>query len=230
MTQDCLNLPSAADVSQRLPKGIHIIETEKPSDSKVGDAHLSQPTDPAHDPTSWSYLFVQHMMVKTLQRWLDEHQSDSLIPPYFIHQSYRYTYKNADTQSGVRRTLHPTVSGLLFLQGTVPHLQSFLTIHFPQLHLVNNCSTHRPASIPDAIMQPFMNVIQAHPEKVTFLREPFEQFARHHVRLRVLTGPFAGYEGYIVRIDRDRQLVFDFAGHAVALRGVHKEDFMEVPE
>ena len=68
------------------------------------------------------------------------------------------------------------------------------------------------------------------PERVTFLRDPFEKFARDHVKLRVLTGIFAGYEGYIVRIDRDRQLVFDFGGHAVALRGIHKEDFEEVRE
>ena len=38
------------------------------------------------------------------------------------------------------------------------------------------------------------------------------------------------YEGYIVRIDRDRQLVFDFGGRAVAIRGVHKEDFEVVEE
>ena len=81
---------------------------------------------------------------------------------------------------------------------------------------------------PDAVMQPFMNVMKTHPEQVTFLRDPFEKFAREHVKLRVLTGPFAGYEGYIVRIDRDRQLVFDFGGYAVAIRGVHKEDFEEV--
>jgi transcription antitermination factor NusG len=54
-------------------------------------------------------------------------------------------------------------------------------------------------------------------------------FAKDHVKLRVLTGPFKDYEGYIIRIDRNRQLVFDFAGRAVALRGVHQEDF-EVAE
>lgn len=50
------------------------------------------------------------------------------------------------------------------------------------------------------------------------------------MKLRVLSGPFKDYEGYIVRIDRDRQLVFDFGGIAVAIRGVHKEDFEVVEE
>ena len=87
-----------------------------------------------------------------------------------------------------------------------------------------------PASISDRVMQPFMTVLKDNPERVTFLRDPFEKFAREHVKLRVLTGLFAGCEGYIVRIDRDRQLVFDFGGYAVAIRGVHKEDFEEVEE
>ncbi len=43
-------------------------------------------------------------------------------------------------------------------------------------------------------------------------------------------GPFKDYEGYIVRIDRDRQLFFDFGGRAVALRGVQKDDFEVVEE
>lgn len=77
-------------------------------------------------------------------------------------------------------------------------------------------------------MQPFMNVMKAHPERVTFLRDPFEKFVEGRVKLRVLTGPFKGYEGYIIRIDRDRQLVFDFGGYAVAISGVHQEDFEEV--
>lgn len=67
-----------------------------------------------------------------------------------------------------------------------------------------------PASIKDKVMQPFMTVLKDNPERVTFLRDPFEKFAKDHVKLRVLTGIFAGCEGYIVRIDRDRQLVFDF--------------------
>ena len=79
-------------------------------------------------------------------------------------------------------------------------------------------------------MQPFMNVMKTHPEQVTFLRDAFEKFAKDHVKLRVLSGPFKDYEGYIVRIDRDRQLVFDFGGIAVAIRGVHNEDFEVVEE
>lgn len=74
-------------------------------------------------------------------------------------------------------------------------------------------------------MKPFMKVMESEPERVTFLRDPFIKFAKDHVKLRVLTGVLAGQEGYVVRILRDRQLVMDFGGRAVAINNVHNEDF-----
>ena len=232
MTQDCLDSPSTADVSKRLPKGIHVIGAEKLSASKVEGIpqrkRISKKTDPSKQPTSWSYLFLQHMAARTFQKWLEDYNADkekSPKQPFFIHQTYRYTYRDKENLHGVKKTLEPSVSGLVFLQGTVKDIQKFLAVYFPQYHLVKDRCQKRPASIQDTIMQPFMNVMKTHPEQVTFLRDAFETFAKDHVKLRVLTGPFKDYEGYIIRIDRDRQLVFDFGGYAVAIRGVHKEDF-----
>lgn len=237
MTQDCLDSPFASDVSRRLPKGIHVIGTEKPSVPKVEDIPCHERSgkreDPSMQPTSWSYLFLQHMAAKAFQKWLEAYNADDAkMPkqPFFIHHTFRYSYKDKENQKGVRRELEPSVSGLVFLQGTVRGIQSFLADNFPRYHLVKDRCQNRPASIEDSIMQPFMNVMRAHPEQVTFLRDAFGKFAHDHIKLRVLTGPFKGYEGYIVRIDRDRQLVFDFGGLAVAIRGVHKEDFEVVEE
>lgn len=232
MTQDCLDSHSTADVSQRLPKGIHIVGTELPSAPKVEGIyrceHIKKSVDPSTQPTSWSYLFIQHMAAKTFLKWLEAYNADetkSPKQPFFIHQTFRYSYKDKEKKQGVKKELQPSVSGLVFLQGTVKSIQAFLATYFPQYHLVKDRCQNRPASILDSIMQPFMKVMKTHPEQVTFLRDPFEKFAKDHVKLRVLTGPFKNYEGYIIRIDRDRQLVFDFGGLAVAIRGVHNEDF-----
>lgn len=232
MTQDCLDSLSAADVSKRLPKGIHVVGAEKPSAPKVEGVALckriKRKEDPSTQPTSWSYLYLQHMAAKAFRRWLEAYNADetsSPKQPFFIHQSYRYSYKDKVTRQGVKKELAPTVSGLVFLQGTVKGIQAFLSSHFPQYHLVKDSCHNRPASIKDSIMRPFMSVMKTHPEQVTFLHDSFEKFAKDHVKLRVVTGPFTGYEGYIVRIDRDRQLVFEFGGYAVAIRGVHNEDF-----
>ena len=97
--------------------------------------------------------------------------------------------------------------------------------NFPQYYLVNDCSTGKPASIADSQMRPFMKIMEEEPERVTFLRDPFEKFAKDHVKLRVLTGVLKGQEGYVVRILRDRQLVMDLGGYAVAISHVHLEDF-----
>ena len=130
----------------------------------------------------------------------------------------------------MKKELKPTISGLVFLQGETKVLQQFLKNRYPQYHLVNDRCKGKPASIKDRVMQPFMTVLKDNPQRVTFLTNPFEKFAKDHVKLRVLTGIFAGCEGYIIRINRDRQLVFDFGGYAVAIRGVHKEDFEVVEE
>ena len=237
MTQDCLNSPSTADVSKRLPKGIHVIGTEKLSDPSVEGIsrrkRIKKKEDPSTNPTSWSYIFILHMAAKGLEKWLEDfnaNEKNEHKQPYFIHKTFRYSYKDEERQQGVKKTLEQSVSGLVFLQGTVNDLQEFLKKCFPQYHLVNDRCLERPASIKDSIMQPFMNVMKTHPEQVTFLRDSFEKFAKDHVKLRVLTGPFKDYEGYIVRIDRDRQLVFNFGSYAVAIRGVHKEDFEVVEE
>lgn len=237
MTQDCLDSPSTADADIRLPKGINVIGTEKRPAPKVEGIpqreRAKKKEDPSTQPTSWSYLHLQHMAAKTFLKWLEIYNaSEATTPkqPFFVHQTLRYSYKDKEKQQGVKKELKPSVSGLIFLQGTVKDIQKFLATYAPQYHLVNDCSLGRPASIKDSVMQPFMNVMRTHPEQVTFLRDSFEKFAKDHVKLRVLTGPFKNYEGYIVRIDRDRQLVFDFGGYAVAIRGVHKEDFEVVEE
>ena len=45
MTQDCLNSPSTAGVSTRLPKGIHVTGADDKS-------------DPAIEGMPWSYLLI----------------------------------------------------------------------------------------------------------------------------------------------------------------------------
>ena len=224
MTQDCFDSLATADVNKRLPKGIHVTKTDDASDLGIERTRCRE------DELPWGYLYLHNMTVPVFERQMNVYNAAHPDAPHacFVHRSY--SYKQKTERGGVKKEFKPTVSGLVFLQGTTRDLQAFLRLYYPQYHLVKDRSRNAPASITNAVMQPFMTVLRNNPERVTFLRDPFEKFARDHVKLRVLTGIFAGYEGYIVRIDRDRQLVFDFGGHAVALRGIHKEDFEEVRE
>ena len=176
----------------------------------------------------WGYILIRHMSADCFEKRLETQKLEGdFRPKCFIHRTVRY--KKKPNGKGIMKEEKPSFSGLVFLQGSTVQLRSFLVRNFPQYFLVNNCSTGRPASIPDSLMRPFMAVTENNPGRVTFLRTPFVKFAKDHVKLRVLTGPFKNHEGYVVRIKRDRQLVMDFGGYTVAISGVHNEDF-EVAE
>ena len=120
MTQDCLNSPSTADVSKRLPKGIHVIGAERLSDPSVEGIsrrkRIRKKEDPSTNPTSWSYIFILHMAAKGMEKWLEKFNADekNTKQPYFIHKTLRYSYKDEEKQQGVKKTLEQSVSGLVF--------------------------------------------------------------------------------------------------------------------
>ncbi len=208
---------------KRLPKGIHVTEADLAS--APGIEEVSKP---------WGYILIHNKKIDAFEAQMRAYNTanPSSAHECFIHYTVRRK-KKKDSQGIVKKVVDekvPTVSGLVFLQGETKELQQFLLANYPLLHLINDCSTSRPAIIPDKVMRPFMEVVSTHPENVTFLREPFEKFAKDHVKLRVLTGPFTGLEGYVIRVDRDRQLIMEFGGYTVAIRGIHNEDFVIVEE
>lgn len=153
MTQVCSLLSSTADVNdkdnnKRLPKGINIVGTDGKSGPRVEGMPASEKED-----TPWGYLFIQHFAAESFDRKLEVlRQSEGFVPRCFIHRSV--TYKRRPNGKGVMKEEKPSVSGLVFLQGETRDLQTFLQNYFPQYHLVNNCATGRPASIPHSIMTP----------------------------------------------------------------------------
>ena len=42
--------------------------------------HSSYYEDVAQQPTSWSYLFIHHMAVKSFQKWLEAYNADDTRP------------------------------------------------------------------------------------------------------------------------------------------------------
>lgn len=124
----------------------------------------------------------------------------------------------------------PTISGLLFIQGKTKVIKKYLWERFPQYHLVNDCSTRKAAVIPDSVMQPFMRIANTDPSRIRFLVNPLTHYAEGNTLVEIMTGPLAGLQGYIIRIDRDRKLVIGVGDMTVAIGGVHKENFEKVEE
>lgn len=225
----------------RIPKGIIVTEpdttgpeieqcacTNTPEDSDTTDTpencnatDTSEGDDTAN--TSWCYLFIHNSKVGA---FADRLERDKMC--HFIHKTV--VYQRSKNTRSIRSKEKSTISGLVFLKGSPSTLQNYLNEKHPGLHLVNNCSTHRPAVIADSIMQPFMRVAETSPERVRFLLHPFKYYAGGNVKLRLVSGFYAGLEGYVIRIDRDRRLVMDIGGMSVAISGIHCERFEVVKE
>lgn len=108
---------------KNLPHGIHIMEPDNPSGSEASEAlepTSSEPgkarlgingkENPAENPTSWSYLFLQHMAARNFLKWLKRYNKERGHQPFFIHQTYQYCYKNEAEKKGVKKILsHPSL-------------------------------------------------------------------------------------------------------------------------
>ena len=92
--------------------------------------------------TSWSYLFVHNRKVKSIEQQL---QQDGI--PHFVHKTIKYLPRRSN-HGGMRQVEAPSVSGLIFLQGSPRQLQAYLDEHLPMHKLCKNCSTGRVATIP----------------------------------------------------------------------------------
>ena len=77
MTQDCLDSPSTADVSYRLPKGIHVTGADDKS-------------DPAIEGMPWGYLFFHNKTARAFEKEKKDlnDQNSSTIPCFIIYSSF----------------------------------------------------------------------------------------------------------------------------------------------
>lgn len=174
--------------------------------------------------TSWCYMFIHNREAAKFS----EYAASEAGFKTFVHRTLNYkkpTEKYGDVEGG-----RPTISGLLFIQGNDKKIKNYLRTYFPQYHVVNDCSTRRTAVIPDMVMQAFMKVSSADPTKIRFMLNPLNHYAKGNTLVRVMTGPMAGLEGYIIRIDSDRRLVMGVGDMTVAIGGVHKEQFEAVED
>ena len=232
MKQDCTVSQSTADEtkcfqtseSNEFPEGTHVSEPDEQTGSaikKYPQVNVETETE-KDDCTSWSYLFVHNQKVKSIEEQL---KKDRVT--HFVHKTIKYVPRHRN-RGGIREVETPSVSGLIFLQGDPEKLQDYLDQNVKPYRLCKNCSTWKVATIPCIQMEPFMRVAETEPERLRFLLRPFVYYSKNRTLLRIMTGEYAGLEGYVIRIARDRKLVMDVGGMAVALSGIHAERFEEV--
>ena len=234
MKQDCTVSQSTADETKRFltidnnefPEGTHVSEPDNTTGSEIKMCsqvnRKAKAADVKDNCTSWSYLFVHNQKVKSIEEQLIKDEKT-----HFVHRTIKYIHRHRNG-NGMRKVEAPSVSGLIFLQGDPETLQYYLDENVKPYRLCKNCSTGKVATIPCNQMEPFMRVAETDPERLRFLLRPFVYYSKNRTMLRILTGEYAGLEGYVIRIARDRRLVIDVGGMAVAISGVHAERFEEV--
>lgn len=206
---------------------------------------LTQNTDKEaiHDqsqvPVPWSYLFIRKRDAEYFSLKAEtEGGFRTFIHRTIVTDASGKSEKgkpngSAQDRDGTTATAtegRPTISGLIFIQGKTKVIRKYLWERFPQYHLVNDCSTRKAAVIPDSVMQPFMRIANTDPSRIRFLVNPLTHYAEGNTLVEIMTGPLAGLQGYIIRIDRDRKLVIGVGDMTVAIGGVHKENFEKVEE
>lgn len=200
-----------------------------------------EPTrDRSQVPAPWSYLFIRKRDAEYFSLKAETEGGFRT----FIHRTIitdesgkptkgkpNGSAQDREASNGTTATEgRPTISGLIFIQGKTKVIRKYLWERFPQYHLVNDCSTRKAAVIPDSVMQPFMRIANTDPSRIRFLVNPLTHYAEGNTLVEIMTGPLAGLQGYIIRIDRDRKLVIGVGDMTVAIGGVHKENFEKVEE
>lgn len=222
------NLSHEADV-----KNFGELDMETPASTDM------EPTrDKSQAPVPWSYLFIRKRDAEYFSLKAEtEGGFRTFIHRTIVTDASGKSTKGKPNGSAQDREAsngttegRPTISGLIFIQGKTKVIRKYLWERFPQYHLVNDCSTRKAAVIPDSVMQPFMRIANTDPSRIRFLVNTLTHYAEGNTLVEIMTGPLAGLQGYIIRIDRDRKLVIGVGDMTVAIGGVHKENFEKVEE
>ena len=175
----------------------------------------------------WCYFFTHHTKVEPIVKVINKNS------PYrtFVHTFTKEVYKDGKRQDKEFQT----ISGLVFIQGSPDVLSNYFKNEFGNdLYLARNCSTHRIAIISDDVMEPFMQLMKTDPSRIRFMLNPISHYridknnGKPHPLLRITSGLLKGFEGYVIRINRDRRLVMAIGDMTVAISGIHKENFENV--
>ena len=111
----------------------------------------------------------------------------------------------------------PLIAGLVFVQTEKRRIEEFKRVNDNRLLIYQNAD-RQPAVISDREMDNFIKVTQAAAQGLVYIGEDSPKYHEGQ-RVRVLSGPYQGIEGYIKRIKKDRRLLVCVSGVAVLATG-----------
>ena len=100
------------------------------------------------------------------------------------------------------------IPNILFVRSTRPCLQQLkqeLENFIPMRYMMDR-STRRPMTVPDRQMDDFIRITTEAPDSLMYLDNPSVALEKG-TPVEIIYGPFAGIQGYVLRIRRDRKVV-----------------------
>lgn len=118
-----------------------------------------------------------------------------------------------------------TMPGLVFVRGNKNQLVALLREKSGASHLMVDSTRKEKGAmvVADSEMTAFRLFNDNTAGQLMMLRSPFCNFTSAD-RIRIMSGPFAGYEGYIREIGGDNKLIFKVGSMAIALSNVMRYD------
>lgn len=158
----------------------------------------------------WFPMRVTYHREMKVKEQLDNLGIESFVPMH---------YELVETKQGRKRMLVPAVHNLIFIHSTqeaITHLKMTKKGCEPLRYMMKRVAGSRNREImivPDLEMDNFMRVASVQDESVMFL--DYKEFiGKEGRRVRINEGAFAGVEGVIKRIKRNKHVVVQIEGVA----------------
>lgn len=161
-------------------------------------------------PLQWFPMRVTYNREMAVKSCLDELSIENFLP---------LRYDLVGEGSHRRRTLVPAIHNLIFIRSTQPRiteLKMFSSALQPLRYMMRQATDEHPREIlrvPDKQMSDFIRVASVEDDSVMFL-DSSDYLRRPGIRVRVTEGYFAGVEGVIKRIGKNRRVVVQLEGIA----------------
>ena len=167
------------------------------------------------DNLQWFPMRVTYHRELKIKGYLDDLGIENYVPMH---------YEVVNTKEGRKRVLVPAIHNLVFIhstQETITELKMTRQEFEPLRYIIKPAREKNMANeilrVPDYQMESFMRVASAEDERVLFL--DYKDFiGKEGKRVRINEGTFAGVEGVIKRIKKNKHVVVQIEGvAAVAL-------------
>ena len=168
-------------------------------------------TPPVIGHLEWFPMRVTYHRELKMKRFLDELGIENFIPMH---------YEIVNMREGRKRMLVPAIHNLIFVRSTQEELTELKMTHkeFEPLRYMMSISRHgeTPKTIlrvPDKEMENFMRVASTQDDSLQYL--DYQDFiGKEGKRVKINEGTFAGVEGVIKRIKKNKHVVVQIEGVA----------------